>query len=132
MPNIVVSEVANFKLSTPFCCREQSQSDEVSPIANDGANNNAEIGRSELLDSHSPVKTVLEKEVVVSEMSGPASERDSVQVKAKSQSLKGRQSQSGPLMPGIVLGQTSVERARVSERLVFLQGGLVVFLDKNE
>ncbi|KAJ8451092.1 hypothetical protein Cgig2_026901 [Carnegiea gigantea] len=98
-----------------FVQREQTQSDELSPAANDGADDNAEIGRSELLYSHSQVKTVLEKEVVVSDTAGPASGRDSVQVKAKSQPVKGRQSQSGPLMPGIVLGQTSSERGRVSE-----------------
>lgn len=99
-----------------FVQREQMQSDEVSPAANDGTDDNAEIGRSELLYSHSQVKTVLEKEVVVSDAAGPASGRDSVQVKAKSQPVKGHQSQSGPLMPGIVLGQTSSERGRASER----------------
>lgn len=99
-----------------FVQREQMQSDEVSPAANDGADDNAEIGRSELLYSHSQVKTVLEKEAVVSDAAGPASGRDSVQVKAKSQPVKGHQSQSGPLMPGIVLGQTSSERGRASER----------------
>lgn len=99
-----------------FVQREQTQYDEVSPAANDDANNDAEIGRNELSYSHGQVKTVLEKELVVSETAGPASGSDSVQVKAKSQPVKGRQSQSGPLMPGIVLGQTILERGRVSER----------------
>lgn len=99
-----------------FVHREHMHSDEGYPVPTDGANYKGEIGRSELLDSRCEVKNVIEKDAQGSEMAGPSSARDSAQVKAKSQLVKGRQSQSGPLMPGVVLGQTSKERGRVSER----------------
>ncbi|CAO2819328.1 unnamed protein product [Amaranthus hypochondriacus] len=50
------------------------------------------------------------------ESAAPSFETETAQVKANSQAVRGRQSQSGPLTPGIVLGQTSMERGRVSER----------------
>ncbi|KAL2902935.1 Serine/threonine-protein kinase fray2 [Bienertia sinuspersici] len=41
---------------------------------------------------------------------------DTAQTKDNSPAVKGRQSQSGPLTPGLVLGSTSTERSRVYER----------------
>lgn len=71
---------------------------------------------NELLDSGSPGKNVQEKDGVDLDIVASDGEMYTAQVKDNSQAVKGRQSQSGPLMPGIVLGQTSTERGRVIER----------------
>ena len=74
---------------------------------------------SELGSSDHP-KNILEKAGSDIESTAPTFETETVQVKVNSQAVRGRQSQSGPLMPGIVLGQTSMERCRVSERSILV------------
>lgn len=57
---------------------------------------------------------VLKKNGSSTEVMASTSAKDTMQTKAKA--LKSRQTQSGPLMPGMVLSHSSSERARNSER----------------
>lgn len=95
--------------------REQGNVDKVVAMPAEGVSRLSRTG-SELTDSCSHDKNILEKGMEDLELEEPACEIDTSQVKPKSQAVKGRQSQSGPLMPAIVLGQTSTERGRVLER----------------
>lgn len=61
---------------------------------------------------------VLKKNGSSTEVMASTSAKDTMQTKAKA--LKSRQTQSGPLMPGMVLSHLSSERARNSERFVIL------------
>ncbi|XP_074317661.1 uncharacterized protein LOC141653718 isoform X2 [Silene latifolia] len=94
--------------------REQVSAEQVVLGQTDGASNKAETSRSELSVSYgqenTPEKDGLSTESATTDM-------DTVYMKVKPLSVKGRQCQSGPLMPGIVLGQTSSEKGRISERL---------------
>ncbi|XP_057520119.1 serine/threonine-protein kinase BLUS1-like [Amaranthus tricolor] len=97
-----------------FVCREQGNTDEAVAMRTEGTSSRFTTG-SELGSSDHP-KNILEKAGSDIESTAPTFETETVQVKVNSQAVRGRQSQSGPLMPGIVLGQTSMERCRVSER----------------
>lgn len=52
------------------------------------------------------------------EMAALIAEKDPLQAKIKTQALKNRQTQSGPLMPGTVLTHSRSERSRIPERFV--------------
>lgn len=111
MQNEVTFKLEIFIWLTPCCCREQGNVDDASCKITTG---------NELLDSGSPGKNVQEKDGVDLDIVASDGEMYTAQVKDNSQAVKGRQSQSGPLMPGIVLGQTSTERGRVIERLILI------------
>lgn len=101
---------------TPRSCRKQGNVDEVAVTPTEGASCKIRTGNEFDFCSHG--KNIVEKDGVDLGSGAPACEMDAAQVKVNPQVVKGRQSQSGPLMPGIVLGQTSTERSRVSERLI--------------
>lgn len=102
-----------------FCCREQGNSDAAAVFPTEGTISRFRTG-IELSDSFSDGKSILDKDGLNVESAAPSFETETAQVKANSQAVRGRQSQSGPLTPGIVLGQTSMERGRVSERLILI------------
>ncbi|KAL9246626.1 hypothetical protein vseg_020138 [Gypsophila vaccaria] len=79
----------------------------------DDVSNKAGTSRSEFSVSHGQ-GTVPDKDGSGTEST--ATDADTANLKFKPLTVKGRQSQSGPLMPGIVLGQASSERGRLSER----------------
>ncbi|KNA14090.1 hypothetical protein SOVF_110880 [Spinacia oleracea] len=97
-----------------FINRKQGNVDEVAVTPTEGASCKIRTGNEFDFCSHG--KNIVEKDGVDLGSGAPACEMDAAQVKVNPQVVKGRQSQSGPLMPGIVLGQTSTERSRVSER----------------
>ncbi|GAB4834633.1 hypothetical protein Ancab_032896 [Ancistrocladus abbreviatus] len=72
---------------------------------------------SELSETVVQGKIVLANDGPSTEVATNTSERGTTQAKTKSQTTKGRQSQSGPLIPGSVLGQSSSERSRVHGRI---------------
>jgi len=62
------------------------------------------------------------------ETEASTSGQDSVQGKTKTQMPKGRQTQSGPLLPGTVLSHSLSERVRGSDRFVLFHGFVFVSL----
>lgn len=61
---------------------------------------------------------ILRKNGSNTEVMSSTSEKETMETKAKT--VKGRQTQSGPLMPGKVLSHSSSERGRTSERFVIV------------
>ena len=99
--------------------RGQGNVDEFVFTPTEGASSKSRTG-VELLDSYSHGKNISEKEGGELEVAASACELDTAQVKAKSPPVKGRQSQSGPLVPGVVYGQTSTEKSHIFERLILV------------
>ncbi|XP_021757743.1 serine/threonine-protein kinase 10-like isoform X1 [Chenopodium quinoa] len=100
--------------SNNFVRRNQGYADEAAVMLTEDAMCKTGTGTEFDVGSHG--KNILEKDGADHGSGAPACEIDSVQVKANSQLVKGRQSQSGPLVPGNVVGQTSIERGRFCER----------------
>lgn len=73
---------------------------------------------SDNLESGNQGKFLLKKNVAKAELPPTVSEKDSLQAKSRLQTVKSRQTQSGPLMPGIVVGQSIPDRLRNSERCI--------------
>lgn len=48
------------------------------------------------------------------------SEKETTHPKTKTETVRSRQTQSGPLMPGIVLTHSLSERGRITERFVIV------------
>lgn len=71
---------------------------------------------SSQLDSDHWEKNGLKKNASKTELPPLTSEKDALPVKNRTQTPKARQSQSGPLMAGVVLSHSASERARNSER----------------
>ncbi|CBI34578.3 unnamed protein product, partial [Vitis vinifera] len=72
--------------------------------------------RSDSLESSNQEKIGQEKDISSAEMMPSTSEKDMVNAKTKTQMVKGRQTQSGPLMPGVVLSHSLSDRGRSFER----------------
>ncbi|CAN4077487.1 unnamed protein product [Withania somnifera] len=68
-------------------------------------------------DSDQWEKNGLKKNASKTELPSLTSDRDALPGKSRTQTPKARQSQSGPLMAGVVLGHSTSERARNSERI---------------
>lgn len=72
--------------------------------------------RSDSLESSNQEKIGQEKDISSAELMPSTSEKDMVNAKTKTQMVKGRQTQSGPLMPGVVLSHSLSDRGRSFER----------------
>ncbi|KAJ9706326.1 hypothetical protein PVL29_001714 [Vitis rotundifolia] len=72
--------------------------------------------RCDSLESSNQEKIGQEKDISSAEMMPSTSEKDMVNAKTKTQIVKGRQTQSGPLMPGAVLSHSLSDRGRSFER----------------
>ncbi|XP_047341343.1 serine/threonine-protein kinase BLUS1-like [Impatiens glandulifera] len=80
-------------------------------------NDKGNVPKSDLLDSSFQGKTSPEQVVVSGTQLQPStSEKDNVQQKARTIPGKQRQTQSGPLMPGVVLTHSASEKIRPFER----------------
>lgn len=79
-------------------------------------NKKGKIHQSDL-ESACPGKVSLKKNGIRNEMTPSTSEMD-LQAKAKSQTMKSRQTHSGPLMQNVVLSHSLSDKVRISERLV--------------
>ncbi|CAL5430082.1 unnamed protein product [Camellia sinensis] len=95
-------------------CSEQTSGGEFPPTQ--CSSNEGKIPESDLLQSDYQGKIDLEKNGSRTELPPSTSEKDAAQGKAKAPSGKSRQTQSGPLMPGIVLSHSASERGRIFER----------------
>ncbi|KAL7183288.1 hypothetical protein ACSBR1_041883 [Camellia fascicularis] len=95
-------------------CSEQTSGGEFPPTQ--CSSNEGKIPESDLLRSDYQGKIDLEKNGSRTELPPSTSEKDAAQGKAKAPSGKSRQTQSGPLMPGIVLSHSASERGRIFER----------------
>lgn len=78
--------------------------------------NKGKLDASELLDVGSQGKGAITRDGLAGELAMGSLEKDMGHIKTKPQVMKHRQSQSGPLTAGIVLGQPSSDRSRTSER----------------
>lgn len=76
--------------------------------------------RSDSFESSNQEKIGQEKDTSTAEMIPSTSEKDMVNAKAKPQMVKGRQTQSGPLMPGVVLSHSLSDRGRTFERFIII------------
>lgn len=97
-------------------CRGQINSDEL-PLPVCLSNKDKVLG-NDLLESGGQNKIGQDRNGSNTEMIPSTSEREVVLARCKTQAVKNRQCQSGPLMPGIVLNHSSSlsERGRISER----------------
>jgi hypothetical protein len=75
---------------------------------------------SDLLESGCPEKVTWTKNGSSNEASSSTSDKDMVQAKTKTQTVKCRQTQSGPLTPVAVLSHSVSERGRISEGFVMI------------
>ncbi|CAI9093399.1 OLC1v1028899C3 [Oldenlandia corymbosa var. corymbosa] len=80
-----------------------------------GDNKGSKVIEDDFIESDNQTKPLLKKSVSKAELSVPVAETD-ISAKFKSQPNKSRQTQSGPLMPGLVVGQSTLERVRTAER----------------
>lgn len=94
-------------------------SGEETPQA-DVLNRKGKVVESDVLESVCQEKVGWRKNGSSTEASSSMSEKDMVQAKTKTQTVKSRQTQSGPLMPGAVLSHSVSERVRISERFVMM------------
>ncbi|CAL5442792.1 unnamed protein product [Camellia sinensis] len=78
--------------------------------------NKGKVSESDLLESDYQGKIDLEKNGSRTEPLPSTSEKDIVLAKIKTSASKSRQTQSGPLMPGIVLNHSVTERGHIFER----------------
>lgn len=76
--------------------------------------------RSDSLESSNQEKIGQEKDISSAELMPSTSEKDMVNAKTKTQMVKGRQTQSGPLMPGVVLSHSLSDRGRSFERFIMV------------
>lgn len=103
----------NYELAQPEY--RGRNSGEEKPQA-DILNRKGKVVESDLLESRCQEKVGWRKNGSSTEASSSLSEKDMVQAKTKTQTVKIRQTQSGPLMPGAVLSHSVSERVRISER----------------
>ncbi|XP_071917301.1 uncharacterized protein [Coffea arabica] len=101
-------------VSTDLIISEHINGDEG--LQDKGQVGGVKISESDTMESDSQGKSSLRKNGSKTELPPPISEKDSLLAKSRPQTVKGRQTQSGPLMPGMVVGQSIPERARTSER----------------
>ena len=107
----------NYELAQPEY--RGRNSGEEKPQA-DVLNRKGKVVESDLLESGCQEKVGWRKNGSSTEASSSMSEKDMVLAKTKTQTVKIRQTQSGPLMPGAVLSHSVSERVRISERFVMM------------
>lgn len=107
----------NYELAQPEY--RGRNSGEEKPQA-DVLNRKGKVVESDILESGCQEKVGWRKNGSSTEASSSMSEKDVVQAKTKTQTVKIRHTQSGPLMPGAVLSHSVSERGRISERFVMM------------
>lgn len=107
-----------FSFFTYYCFSEQT-SGGVFPSA-ECSSNKEKTPERDILESDYQGKVELEKNVSRTELPPSHPEKDPVLAKIKTSAGNSRQTQSGPLMPGIVLNHSKSERGRSSERFILV------------
>ncbi|KAL6979401.1 non-specific serine,threonine protein kinase [Sarracenia purpurea var. burkii] len=95
-------------------CSEPTHGDEFPPAQY--PSNKGKIPESDVLESDYQGEIGPEKNASKPELPPPTLEKDAIQKKTKTPAGKSRLTQSGPLMPGIVLNHSRSERGRIFER----------------
>ncbi|KAI4315572.1 hypothetical protein L6164_028367 [Bauhinia variegata] len=83
---------------------------------NEGLNKKGKIPESDFLESGGPKNIIWKRNGSINEAMTSTTEKDTGPSKIKTQSVKNRQTLSGPLMPGTVIGHSLSERGRPFER----------------
>ncbi|KAH7864059.1 hypothetical protein Vadar_025264 [Vaccinium darrowii] len=95
-------------------CSEQTSGGILPPV--ESSSNKEKIPVRDLLESDYQGKIELEKNASRTELPPSHPEKDVVLARVRTSSGNSRQTQSGPLMPAIVLNHSKSERGRISER----------------
>ncbi|KAL1556397.1 non-specific serine/threonine protein kinase [Salvia divinorum] len=93
---------------------EKVNGDELLVVENQ--TNNGQTCESDIKEFDNKAKTDMKKSNSKSELPASLVENEGVQAKTKNQTGRARQTQSGPLVPGMVLSNSQSERARKFER----------------
>lgn len=115
-------------------CNESSQDEHGVGASGQGLpqveclNKKGKFMESDMLKAGFQEKTGWKRNGTSTEAEASTSGQDIVQGKTKTQMPKGRQTQSGPLLPGIVLSHSLSERVRGSERFVLFHWFIFVSL----
>lgn len=109
-----------FSLSffTYYCFSEQTSGGILPPV--ESSSNKEKIPVRDLLESDYQGKIELEKNASRTELPPSHPEKDVVLARVRTSSGNSRQTQSGPLMPAIVLNHSKSERGRISERFILV------------
>lgn len=100
--------------TSEIVCSEQVGGDEALPTETLSAE--GKIVESDLLECDNQGKNGLEKSGSKTEQLPLPSDKDAAQAKTRNPTGRSRQTQSGPLMPGVVLSHSQSERMRSYER----------------
>lgn len=108
----------NLSAVSPFISSEKINGDEVLVV--ESRTNEGQTSESDMKEYDAKAKTDTKQSDSKSELPPPSVEKEGALAKTKSQTGRPRQTQSGPLVPGMVLSNSQSERARNFERLYFL------------
>ncbi|KAF5935271.1 hypothetical protein HYC85_026400 [Camellia sinensis] len=111
---VVVTTTRYGRFCSVIKIHSEQTSDEFSSA--ECLSNKGKVSESDLLESDYQGKIDLEKNGSRTEPPPSTSEKDIVLAKIKTSASKSRQTQSGPLMPGIVLNHSVTERGHIFER----------------
>lgn len=100
----------------PLISSEKINGDEVLEV--ESQTNKGKTSESDMKEYDTKAKTDIMKSDSKSELPPPLVEKEEAQAKTRNQTSRPRQTQSGPLMPGIVLSNSQSERARNFERFI--------------
>jgi serine/threonine protein kinase len=95
-------------------CSEQTSGGILPPV--ESSSNKEKIPDRDLLESDYQGKIEVEKNASRTELPPSHPEKDVIPARVRTSSGNSRQTQSGPLMPAIVLNHSKSERGRISER----------------
>lgn len=101
----------------PFISSEKINGDEVLVV--ESQTNKGQTSESYLKEYDTKAKTDTKKSDSKSELPPSLIEKEGAQAKTRNQTGRARQTQSGPLVPGMVLSNSQSERARNFERFIF-------------
>lgn len=99
---------------SPFISSERINGDEVLVV--ESQTNKGQTSESDMREYDANAKTDTMKSESKSELAASLVEKEGVQAKTRNQTGRARQTQSGPLVPGMVLSNSQSERARKFER----------------
>lgn len=109
-----------FSLFLPYnYCFSEQTSGGIFPPA-ECSSSKEKIPQMDILESDYQGKVELEKNASRADLPPSHPEKDPVLSKIKTSAGNSRQTQSGPLMPGIVLNHSKSERGRSSERFILV------------
>lgn len=101
---------------SPFISSEKINGDEVLVV--ESRSNEGQTSESDMKEYDAKAKTDMKQSDSKSELPPSSVEKEGVLAKTKSQTGRPRQTQSGPLVPGMVLSNSQSERARNFERFI--------------